>query len=71
MALGIQGPVYIIMAILILGLGEISTMLALVVWVVPFITNLLYEGVQAQDRPARPDGPGLPVRKGAATCGTC
>lgn len=49
-ALGIPGPVYIIMAILILGLGEISTMLALVVSVVPFVTNLVYEGVQARDR---------------------
>lgn len=49
-ALGIPGPVYIIMAILILGLGEISTTLALVASVVPFVTNIVYQGVQARDR---------------------
>lgn len=49
-ALGIPGPVFIIMAILIFGLGEISTTLALVASVLPFVANIVYEGVQSRDR---------------------
>jgi len=49
-ALGVPGPVYIIMAILIFGLGEVTTTLALIASVVPFVINVVYEGVQSRDR---------------------
>lgn len=49
-ALGVPGPVYIIMAILILGLGWLPTTLALIASVVPFVANIVHEGVQSRDR---------------------
>ena len=48
-ALSIPGPVYIIMAIIVLGLGETSTVTALIVSVVPFAANLTYQGVVSRD----------------------
>lgn len=48
-ALSIPGPVYIIMALIILGIGETSTLTALIVSVVPFSANLMYQGVVSRD----------------------
>jgi NitT/TauT family transport system permease protein len=48
-ALSIPGPVYIIMAIIVLGIGETSTVMALVVSVIPFAANLTYQGVVSRD----------------------
>ncbi len=48
--LGIPGPVYIIMAILILGIGESSTMIALIVSVIPFVVFIAFEGTASRDR---------------------
>lgn len=48
-ALAIPGPVYIVMSILILGINESSTLIALVVSITPFVTNIIYQGVRSMD----------------------
>jgi NitT/TauT family transport system permease protein len=49
-ALAIPGPIYIMMAILIFGIGETTTMGALIVSVTPFVANVARLGVAARDR---------------------
>lgn len=48
-ALAVPGPVAIIMSILILGIKESSTLIAAVVLVTPFVTNIVYQGVRSMD----------------------
>lgn len=48
-SLAIPGPVYVIMALLILGVNEFSSLLALIVAVTPFVTNIVFQGTMARD----------------------
>lgn len=48
-ALSIPGPVAIITAILILGIGEASALVALVVSVIPYVSNILMDSVGSLD----------------------
>ncbi len=47
--LAIPGPVYVIMSLLILGVNELSCMVALIMAVTPFVTNVVYQGIMARD----------------------
>ena len=47
--LSIPGPVYILMSILILGIKESSTMVALIASVTPYVTTIIFQGVRAID----------------------
>jgi ABC-type nitrate/sulfonate/bicarbonate transport system permease component len=46
--LAIPGPVYIIMTLLILGVNEVSALLALILSVTPFVTTIVYQGTVAR-----------------------
>lgn len=48
--LSIPGPVYIIMSLLILGIGETSTMIALVMSVGPFVTTIAFQAAHSRDK---------------------
>lgn len=48
-ALSIPGPVAVITAVLIFGIGERSTMIALVFSVTPYVINIIVDGVGAID----------------------
>lgn len=48
--LAIPDPVYIIVAILVLGTEESSGLIALVIALVPFVVNIVVSGVRARDQ---------------------
>lgn len=47
--MAIPGPVYVIMALLILGLNEWSSMTALMIAVTPYVANVVYQGTMARN----------------------
>jgi NitT/TauT family transport system permease protein len=47
--LAIPGPFYIVMGVLILGIGETTTMVALIGSVAPFVVTVVWTGVAARD----------------------
>jgi ABC-type nitrate/sulfonate/bicarbonate transport system permease component len=50
MALAIPDPVYIIVAILVLGTEESSGLIALILALTPFVVNIVVGGVRSRDR---------------------
>ncbi len=50
LALAVPDPVYIIVAILVLGTDESSGLIAMIVALTPFVVNIVVSGVRSRDR---------------------